>query len=179
MTILLAMEPGTCSKFLTATFTRSVVILIVATLHWCFTALLAANFTNDNLPNLAGTFGLGQFDLFMILFCKQTNEGQIRCAIHCLLVCMHGMGGSVSGNFYRLQTKSREGNVFTPVCDSLCSQGCVSQHAMGRSTRLCRHPPQGTPPGQTLRDRHPLHRHLPGMATEMGSTHPTGMHSCL
>ena len=42
-------------------------------------------------------------------------------------------------NFYRPQTKLRKGNVFTPVCQSLCSQGRVSQHAL-RQTTPCRHP---------------------------------------
>ena len=37
---------------------------------------------------------------------------------------------------YRPQTKLRKGNVFTPVCQSFCSQGkgCVSQHALGQTT---------------------------------------------
>ena len=34
----------------------------------------------------------------------------------------------IGRNFYRPQTKLREGNVFTPVCDSVHG-GAVSQHA--------------------------------------------------
>ena len=60
------------------------------------------------------------------------------------------------GNFYRPQTMLPEGNVFTPVCQSFCSQGRgVSQHAMGGAV----HP--FVPPGQTPPGRHPLGR-LPG-----------------
>ena len=55
--------------------------------------------------------------------------------------------------------KVAEGNVFTPVCQSFCSQrGGV-------------HPP-GRHPQPT--GRHPT----PKMATEAGGTYPTGMHSC-
>ena len=34
---------------------------------------------------------------------------------------------------YCQQMKLQEGNVFTPVCQSFCSQGGVSQHTMGQS----------------------------------------------
>ena len=68
--------------------------------------------------------------------------------------------------YYRPQTKLREDNVFTPVCQSFCSQG-------GWCT-----PPRQTPPtGQTPppRGNTPLE-----VATEVGrgGMHPTGMHSC-
>ena len=49
--------------------------------------------------------------------------------------------------FYRPQTKLRKGNVFTPVCQSFCSQGgCLPQCILGYT-----HPPlwADTPPGQT------------------------------
>ena len=90
-------------------------------------------------------------------------------------------------------TKLRQGNIFTGVCQSFCSQeGGVSQHALG----------QTSPPGQTPSPlgRHPLDRHRPGpiphgqnppwadtpswadtplpTATTAEVMHPTGMHSC-
>ena len=65
-------------------------------------------------------------------------------------------------NFYRLQTKFREGNVFTPVCQSFCSHGGV--HPLGRHPL----PPCRPLPKQTR----------PPMATEAGGMHPIGMHSC-
>ena len=33
--------------------------------------------------------------------------------------------------YYHPQTKLREGNVFTPVCDSVHGCVCVFQHALG------------------------------------------------
>ena len=67
------------------------------------------------------------------------------------------------GNFYRPQTMLPEGNVFTPVCQSFCSQGRgVSQHARGRgAVHPLRTPwtdtPRQTPPRQTP-PRRPLKR---------------------
>ena len=76
---------------------------------------------------------------------------------------------------YRPQTKLREGNVFTPVCKSFCSdEGNVSQHAMGMEvcTSTCNKGclPVGadTWPGQTP----------PRRTNEAGGTYPTGIHSC-
>ena len=61
--------------------------------------------------------------------------------------------------YYHAQTKLREGNVFTPVCDLF--GGGVSQHATGRGCLpLGLYTPRADPP------RWPL---IP---------HPTGMHSC-
>ena len=84
-------------------------------------------------------------------------------------------GPFVFTNIYRPQ-RSCEGYVFTRVCQSFCSQGVLSQHALqvvsqhslqqgGACSRGCllgrvwRTPPQK----QTVAD----------------GTHPTGMHSCL
>ena len=88
-----------------------------------------------------------------------------------------------------LSTKLRQGNVFTPVCLSFCSQGVggvchpPSRHPPGR------HPlgrlPWADPPGQT--PPCPVHAgiHTPppgqcmlGYSQQAGGTHPTGMHSC-
>ena len=54
--------------------------------------------------------------------------------------------------FYRPQRKLREGDTFTPVCQSFCSRG-----GGGGCTPLGRHP-QPIPPG-----RHPLRRPLQGI----------------
>ena len=45
-------------------------------------------------------------------------------------------------SFYRSQTKLREGNVFTPVYQSFCSQRGIFQHAMDMGCT----PPRQTPP---------------------------------
>ena len=60
--------------------------------------------------------------------------------------------------FYRSQTKLRKGNVFTPVCQSFCSQGGVCPSACWDThTPPSRHPPgqRPLPPG-----RHPPNRWL-------------------
>ena len=109
-----------------------------------------------------------------------------------------------------------QGNVFTPVCDSLHRGVCVSQHAMGRGVCFWCTPPLATPldtlpsqeetpswihpawadihPGQTPPPGHAPPGHTPWadtprqtppgqtrplkMTTEVGGTHPNGMHSC-
>ena len=79
-----------------------------------------------------------------------------------------------------------QGNVFTPVCQSFCSQGVFASGSGG----CLPHPldtPLETPPWTHT---HPGHTHSPQththldsplveVATEAGGTHPTGMHSCL
>ena len=62
---------------------------------------------------------------------------------------------------YRPQTKLRKGNVFKPVCQSVCSQGegGLPQCILGRQ-----------PPWADT----PLGRHPPAA----DGVHPTGMHSC-
>ena len=94
--------------------------------------------------------------------------------------------------YYRPQTKLRKGNVFTPVCQSFCSQGRVSAPVHAGI-----HLPGQTPPRQTPStradtshlDRHPYPgRHTPGQtppgqtppqqtAAAADGTYPTGMHS--
>ena len=100
----------------------------------------------------------------------------------------------MNGNFTARKRSLWQGNVFTPVCQSFCSQG--EEHPP-RST-----PPRQTPPpGQKPQGRPPLPdtplgRHHPRpprqtppspdtlppppqTATEAGGTHPTGIHYCL
>ena len=85
-------------------------------------------------------------------------------------------------------TKLRQGNIFTPVCQSFCSQG-VSASGLGG---VCQTPPRQTPPhpgqippGQTPPwadtplGRHPPARCMLGYGQQAGGTHPTGMHTCL
>ena len=107
-------------------------------------------------------------------------------------------------NFYYPQTKLREGNVFTPVCQSFCSQGGgesaqppYADLGIGQTPwmqtpwqtlgGLGRPPLDGEPPGGP----HPLSRPHPGCRPPMdetspppgirqqaGGTHPTGMYTC-
>ena len=76
---------------------------------------------------------------------------------------------------YRPQTKLREGNVFTPVCQSFRPQGSWGVYpSMDLPTpdREDTHPPPAEPPpGQTPTS--------PEIATKANSTHPTGMHTYL
>ena len=94
-------------------------------------------------------------------------------------------------NFYRPQRSCGQGNIFTPVCHSFCSEGgCLPQCMLGyhlpprEQTPLGAEPPMSRPPP---RDQ----THTPGADTtpppgkltpEYGlraaGTHPTGMHSC-
>ena len=70
--------------------------------------------------------------------------------------------------FYRMQTKLRECNVFTPVCRSFCSQ---REGFSVFGSRRC------TPPGHTPRTHTPLDT-PPHFGQQVGDTHPTGMLSC-
>ena len=70
--------------------------------------------------------------------------------------------------YYRPQTKLGKGNVFTPVCQSFCSQGGVSQHALGQTPPLGRHPLGKHPPGKTS----PRQTHTPAQCM-LGYTHPS------
>ena len=54
-----------------------------------------------------------------------------------------------------------KGNVFTPVCQSFCSQGGVSQHALGQT------PPWAETPGQTP----PVSQHALGQTPPCVSQH--------
>ena len=68
-----------------------------------------------------------------------------------------------------------QGNVFTPVCHSFCSQGGACLSACWDT-----HPPAGTPPGQVHPQAGtPLGQvHPPKMVTAADVTHPTGTLSC-
>ena len=48
--------------------------------------------------------------------------------------------------YYRPQTKLRKGNVFTPFCQSFCSQGGVPASVYAGIHPPGRHPPADTPP---------------------------------
>ena len=63
-------------------------------------------------------------------------------------------------------TKLREGNVFTSVCESFCSQGAVSVQG-----GLC--------PGGFLSGGGACQGDTSSVWLHVGSTHPTVMHSCL
>ena len=91
---------------------------------------------------------------------------------------------------YHLQTKLREGHVITPVCQSFCSQGGVSQYALGRGIsawgclprRVSGQTQRQTPPPPRPRGRHTprtQRQTLPPLSPEMtieeGGTRPTGI----
>ena len=104
---------------------------------------------------------------------------------------------SVFQRNYRPQTKLLKGNVFTPVCQSFCSQGgegaCPSacwdtslpgqtplikhtplgRHLLGRHTPLGRHPSGQTPPSRPA--SRPPDRHPPWTDTPL-DRHPLGRH---
>ena len=65
--------------------------------------------------------------------------------------------------FYRLQTKSREGDVFPPVCQSFCSQGkggLPDRDPLDRDPRT-ETPWTDTPQTETHRQRHPTWTETP------------------
>ena len=85
--------------------------------------------------------------------------------------------------YYRPQTKLREGNVFTPVCDYVHRGRCTPPLAdiplPLTDTPWQTHPQADTPLGRYPTGRHPPGRHPPERATAADGTLPTGMHSCL
>ena len=60
-----------------------------------------------------------------------------------------------------------QGNVFTPVCDSVRGGGCLPHCLLGT-------PREDTP----LMGGHPLPSDTTGYGQQVGGTHPTGMHTC-
>ena len=92
------------------------------------------------------------------------------------------------------QMMLRQGYVFTPVCDSVHRWMCLPHCMLG-----CIHPPRQTPLARHLLGRHhqadtpkktPLRQTPPSRQTplllnttvygqQVGSTHPTRMHTCL
>ena len=70
------------------------------------------------------------------------------------------------------QTKLWGGNVFTPVCQSFCSQGDLSQHAMGRVVYHSMQWVEGMYPSMQWGCRPLLDTHIPGHPP--GLTPPSG-----
>ena len=112
---------------------------------------------------------------------ESTSHAYIRALLHhreysrLLEVLQEKVNEISSQYFYRLQTKLRECNIFSP-CQSFCSQVGDVYPSMqwGVSASLSRG--VYTPLG-----RHPAGRHpLPPLktATEASGKHPAGMHSC-
>ena len=99
--------------------------------------------------------------------------------------------------YYRPKRSFGQGNIFTPVCHSFCSQGgeYLTRHPPPQPGRYTppgpdpprdqtpqdQTPPKQTPPEQTPpeADTPPRSRHPPGYGQRSAGTHPTGMHSCL
>ena len=79
--------------------------------------------------------------------------------------------------FYRPQTKLREGNVFTGVCDSV-HRGSVWSQGGAWSGGGVPAPEGGVWSGGSGPERVPG-GDPPRTATAAGGTHPTGMRSCL
>ena len=77
-----------------------------------------------------------------------------QCVVNLLLAVQNGL--SING-LIEPHLKLPEGNIFTPVCQSFCSQGgwCTPQ---GRKP-LGRHPPRQTPLGIFPKADTPLARH--------------------
>ena len=70
-------------------------------------------------------------------------------------------------------TKLRQGNIFTGVCQSFCSKGGVSQHALGKTL------PSQTPPplGRHPLGRHPLGRQYPGQTSPPADGYCSGRYA--
>ena len=89
-------------------------------------------------------------------------------------------------HFYRPQ-RSCEGYVFTPVCQSFCSQGGLPQCMLGCYPPEAGTPWEQTPPAEPPGCRHPPWEQAPPpgsrpllqTATAADGTYPTGMHSCI
>ena len=89
------------------------------------------------------------------------------------------MNRRIPQKFLVITTRKRslgQGNIFAPVCHSV-HRGRVPGQVPPRQV----HPPGQVPPRQVHplpRQVHP-HQCMLGYGQQAGSTHPTGMHSCL
>ena len=120
--------------------------------------------------------------------CSSGSSGRVREGGKKHEIYAAAFGGHL---FVRPQTKWWKGNVFTPVCQSFCSQGGVCLSACWDThTALGRHPPGRHSLPSAYWDTHPpcqvhagiytpcpVHAGI-DMATAADCTHPTGMHSC-
>ena len=77
--------------------------------------------------------------------------------------------------FFLLANEVCKGYVFTPVSQSFCSWGGL--HPQGASRGVCIR--ESLHPGELRRFPPPLTSDSMGYDEQAGSTHPTGMHSCL
>ena len=83
---------------------------------------------------------------------------------------------------YRPQRSCGQGNIFTPVCHSFCSQGggclsaCWDTTPPAADPHQSRHPPEQTPPQEQTPPPPP--EQTPAYGLRAAGTHPTGMHSC-
>ena len=85
---------------------------------------------------------------------------------------------NVIGPFLLPANEVCEDYVFTPVCQSLCSQeGCLPQ-CMLCYTPPSRHPQSNHPPPQSRHPPHPHAVHAWRYGQQVGGMHSTGMHSC-
>ena len=77
-------------------------------------------------------------------------------------------------HFYRPQRSCGQGNIFTPVCHSFCSQGGggLSQCMLGYQ------PPRSRPPSWSRHTPPSPGKQTPAYGQRAAGTHPTGMHSC-
>ena len=87
-----------------------------------------------------------------------------------------GMHPTGMHSCYWLQRSCGQGNIFTPVCHSFCSQGrgSASVHAGIPPPPPGAHPREQTPPRRT----HPSGKQTPAYGLPAAGTHPSGMHSC-
>ena len=121
-----------------------------------------------------GTHLTGMLSCFIYYFSKY-GDLQVKCPLEFCILHRNTVKEII---YLPSATKLQQGNIFTGICQSFCSLGCLPQYMVGYTSPRQIHPLAGTflrqvnPPGQV----HPLACTPPGMYTPGKHTPPPDVH---
>ena len=122
----------------------------------------SSNFPHDGRMSSSGAGGIQTHTIEMNPLSRQRVLRLSQASVTASFEVAYGSPGCTTNTYFLLSAmKLRQGNVFTHVCQSFCSRGCLPQSMLGYTPSrypLGRYIPwAGTPPGQVPpRQEHPL-----------------------